>query len=99
MKTTMTWWWAGAPFILLASVIASVMGTPEVREDVGGMFGPAALISAVAAPAMGFTVALVGRRQQARRRFAIVGAVSGVPVLLFLVFGVLLAECPDGHHC
>ncbi|AVH61026.1 hypothetical protein C4B68_07380 [Streptomyces dengpaensis] len=86
------------PLILLTPAIALAMGFPEVREEFGGIFGLAALSGAVAAPAMGFVVAL-GRRRQARRRFAIMGAVSSVPVLFFWVFGVLLAECPDGYHC
>jgi hypothetical protein len=42
---------------------------------------------------------VLGRRRQARRRFIVMGAVSGVPVPFFLVFGVLLPECPDGCHC
>ncbi|TPQ24074.1 hypothetical protein FGD71_000830 [Streptomyces sporangiiformans] len=87
------------PLILLTPAIAHAMGFPEMREEFGRIFGLAALSSAVAAPAMGFVVALVGPRRQARRRFAIMGAVSSVPVLFFWAFGVLLAECPDGYHC
>ncbi|MFC8228126.1 hypothetical protein [Streptomyces sp. NPDC057287] len=97
--TVLAWWWAATPLILLIPVIAHVRGAPEVREQFGRMFGSAALISAVAAPAMGFALALVRHRPQARRRFAVMGAVSAVPVLFFWVFGVLLAECPDGSHC
>lgn len=97
--TGLSWWWVASPLILLTPAIALAMGFPEVREELGVVFGPAALVSALAAPAMGFVVALAGRRQRARRRFIVMAAVSGVPVLFFLVFGVLLAECPDGHHC
>ncbi|MEU4096148.1 hypothetical protein [Streptomyces sp. NPDC026673] len=95
----MAWWWMASPLILLTPLITLIAGFPEVREEFGRVFGLAALTSAVVAPATGFLVALVGRRRQARRRFAVMGAVSGVPVLFFLVFGVLFAECPDGYHC
>ncbi|MGW0331511.1 hypothetical protein ACWD0J_06460 [Streptomyces sp. NPDC003011] len=87
------------PLILLTPVIASAMGAPEVREEFGELFALVAVISAVAASATGFTLALGGHRRQARRRFAIMGVVSSVSVLLFWVFGVLLAECSDGYHC
>ncbi|AWW41735.1 hypothetical protein [Streptomyces cadmiisoli] len=87
------------PFILLTPAIALAMGFPGIRDEFGRIFGLAALIGAVVAPVMGFTVALVQRRRRDRRRFAIMGAVSSVPVLFFWIFGVLLAECPDGYHC
>jgi MFS-type transporter involved in bile tolerance (Atg22 family) len=87
------------PLILLTPAIALAMGFAEVREEFGRVFGLAALSSAVVSPAMGAVVALVGRRRRACRRFAIMGAVSSVPVLFFWIFGVLLAECPDGYHC
>ncbi|MFF8936498.1 hypothetical protein ACF08O_17520 [Streptomyces paradoxus] len=85
--------------MLLTPAIAFALGFPTVREDFGVIFGSVALISAVAAPLMGLVLSLVARRQRARRRFIVMGAVSGVPVLFFLVFGVLYTECPDGHHC
>ncbi|USQ86140.1 hypothetical protein NFX46_22010 [Streptomyces phaeoluteigriseus] len=97
--TGLSCWWVAAPLLFLTPVIARAMGFPEVREEFGRIFGLAALGSAVVAPAVGFVVALIGRRRRARRRFAIMGAVSSVPVLFFWVFGVLLAECPDGYHC
>ncbi|MER8068954.1 hypothetical protein ABTZ59_11755 [Streptomyces sp. NPDC094034] len=68
------------------------MGFPGVRDEYGLVFGWTALISAVAAPTVGFVVALVSRRRRARRRFAIMGAVSSVPILFFWIFGVLLGE-------
>ncbi|MFF4429090.1 hypothetical protein ACFYZ4_07935 [Streptomyces sp. NPDC001513] len=80
-------------------MIATALGVPEVRDEFGRVFGLAALGSAVAAPAVGCVVALVGSRRQALRRFAVMGAVSGALVLLLWVLLVLLAECPDGHHC
>lgn len=97
--TGVSWWWAVSPLILLTPAIAFARGLPEVREEFGEMFGMAALISATAAPLLGFVVALVARRQRARRRFVIMGTVTSVPVLFFLIFGVLLPECPDGYHC
>ncbi|MFB7556107.1 hypothetical protein [Streptomyces brevispora] len=97
--TGLSWWWVAASLIWLTPVIALAMGFPAVREEFGRIFGLAALGSAVVAPAVGFVVALIGRRRQARRRFAMMGAMSSVPILFFWVFGVLLAECPDGYHC
>lgn len=88
----MSWWWVASPLILLAPAIAMAMGLPEVRAESGAMFGLAALISAVAAPTVGFVVSHIARRQRARRRFVVMGAVSSVPVLFFLVFGLLLSE-------
>lgn len=74
------------------------MGLPDVRRETGWVFGLMALVTAVLAPAAGFTVAQVGDRREACGRFLIMAAVSSVPIL-FLFFGVLLAECPDGYHC
>ncbi|MER6133693.1 hypothetical protein [Streptomyces sp. NPDC001815] len=97
--TGLSWWWVVAPVILLTPAVAHAMGVPEVREEWGRLFGLAALLSMVVAPAAGLAVALVGRRRRARRRFIVMGAVSSLPVLFFWVFGVLFAECPDGYHC
>ncbi|MEU9093543.1 hypothetical protein ACIOEW_30285 [Streptomyces sp. NPDC087901] len=97
--TGLSYWWAASPLILLTPVIALAMGFPEVREEFGRACGLAALGSAVVVPAAGAVVAITGHRRQARRRFAVMGAVSSVPVLFFWVFGVLLAECPGSHHC
>ncbi len=91
-------WWLVSPLILLTPTVSHAMGFPAVRDEFGTMFGTAALCSAVIPPAVGFAVALAGHRRQARRRFAVMGAVGSVPVL-FWAFGVLLAECPDGYHC
>ncbi|MEV6162826.1 hypothetical protein AB0L71_13025 [Streptomyces sp. NPDC052052] len=99
MNTVLSWWWMATPLVFLTPAIAFALGAPQVREEMGWMFALAALISAVAAPAMGIVLAHVGRRPQARRRFTIMGAVSSALVLFFWVFGVLLAECPDGYHC
>ncbi|MFI8181074.1 hypothetical protein OG539_07805 [Actinacidiphila glaucinigra] len=97
--TALSCWWLTTLPVLLTPVIAHKLGFPHVRDDFGRFFGTAALISAVLAPLLGFVVALVARRRRARGRFVVMGAVSGVPVLFFWVFGVLLAECPDGYHC
>ncbi|MFF3679154.1 hypothetical protein ACFYYS_34965 [Streptomyces sp. NPDC002120] len=99
MIAGLVWWWRAAPLVLFAPLIATALGVPEVRDEFGRVFGLAALGSAVAAPAVGFMVALVGGRRQALRRFAVMGAVSGAIVLLLWVLLELLAECPDGHHC
>ncbi|MGX6743284.1 hypothetical protein [Streptomyces xantholiticus] len=92
-------WWMIFPLILLTPVTALALGFPSVRERFGAVFGVAALISAVLPPAAGFALALAGGRRRARRRFAVMAGVGSVPVVFFLVFGVLLAECPSGHRC
>ncbi|MFJ4816515.1 hypothetical protein [Streptomyces sp. NPDC088801] len=97
--TGLSWCWVASPLVLLTPAIAVAMGFPKVRDEFGVLFGLVALIGAMAAPLVGLVVSLVERRQRARRRFLIMGAVSSVPVLFFLVFGVLYTECPDGHHC
>ncbi|MFJ4321298.1 hypothetical protein ACIP46_39460 [Streptomyces lavendulae] len=63
------------------------------------MFGLMALFTAVLAPTAGLVVAHVRDRREARGRFLVMAAVSGVPILFFLFFGVLFRECPDGYHC
>ncbi|MEU3930628.1 hypothetical protein AB0E85_00995 [Streptomyces sp. NPDC029044] len=88
-----------SPLVLLTPAVAFALGFPKVRDEFGVIFGSVALISAVAAPLVGLVTSLVARRQRARRRFIVMGAVSSVPVLFFLVFGVLYTECPDGQHC
>ncbi|MEU6705439.1 hypothetical protein [Streptomyces wuyuanensis] len=95
----LTWWWASAPLLLFAPAIAQAMGMPDVRREVGLAFALMALFTAVLAPAAGFVVARVGSRPEVRGRFLIMTVLSGVPILFFLFFGVLFAECPDGYHC
>lgn len=97
--TVLSWWWVAAPLILVTPPIAHRLGFPVVRDEFGLMFALTAVTSAVAAPVAGFLVALVARRRRARGRFVIMGVVTSVPLLFFWVFGVLLAECPDGYHC
>ncbi|MFE5923091.1 hypothetical protein [Streptomyces sp. NPDC056468] len=90
--TVLSWWWVAAPFILVTPPIAHRLGFPVVRDQFGLVFALTAVISAVAAPVAGFTVALVARRRRARGRFVMMGVVTSVPLLFFWVFGVLLAE-------
>ncbi|MEU0650617.1 hypothetical protein [Streptomyces umbrinus] len=75
------------------------MGLPDVRGEVVWVFGLLALFTAALAPTAGLVVAQVGDRRKARGRFLIMAAVSSVPILFFLFFGVLFPECPDGYHC
>ncbi|MBM9624240.1 hypothetical protein [Streptomyces zhihengii] len=92
----LSWWWVSAPLLLCAPAIAHAMGWPEMRREAGRAFGLLALLTAVLAPAVGLVVARLADRRDVRGRFLIMAAVSSVPVVLFLVFGLLLAECPDG---
>ncbi|MER5763032.1 hypothetical protein [Streptomyces sp. NPDC002082] len=75
------------------------MGWPGVRRELGWAFGLMALSTAVLAPTAGLVVARVRNRREVRGRFLVMAAVSGVPVVLLLFFGVLFPECPDGYHC
>ncbi|MGW2292627.1 hypothetical protein [Streptomyces phaeochromogenes] len=95
----LSWWWASGPLLLFTPAIAYAMGLPDVRREIGWAFGLMALFTAVLAPAAGIVVAQVGDRREARGRFLIMAALSSVPILFFLFFGVLFPECPDGYHC
>jgi hypothetical protein len=97
--TALSWWWVAAPLLLLTPGTALALGFPQAREEFGRVLGYTALAGAALAPAMGLVVASIGHRQPARRRFALMGAVSSVPLLFLWIFGTLLAECPDGYHC
>ncbi|MFI1154539.1 hypothetical protein [Streptomyces sp. NPDC020817] len=63
------------------------------------MFGLMALFTAALAPTAGLVVSQVWDRREARGRFLIMAAVSSVPLLFLLFFGVLFPECPDGYRC
>jgi hypothetical protein len=95
----LSWWWASAPVLLFTPAIAYAMGLPDVRREIGWAFGLMALFTAVLVPAAGLVVVRVGDRREVRGRFLIMAAVSSVPILFFLFFGVLFPECPDGYHC
>ncbi|WP_406229018.1 hypothetical protein [Streptomyces anthocyanicus] len=97
--TALSWWWASAPLLVFIPAIAYAMGLPDVRREVGWAFGLLALLTAALAPTAGLVAAQIGDRREARGRFLIMVAVSSVPILFFLLFGVLFPECPDGHHC
>ncbi|MFE6100796.1 hypothetical protein ACFVQ4_12620 [Streptomyces laurentii] len=95
----LSWWWASAPLILCTPLIAYAAGLPDVRREAGGVFGLVALVAAVLAPTAGLVVTRLGDRRKARGRFLIMAAVSSVPILFFLFFGVLYSECPSGGSC
>lgn len=97
--TWLSLWWMASPLILFAPAIARAMGFPWVMEEFGSIFWWAAPTGAMVAPATGLVVARIGRRQKALRRFIIMATLSSALVLAAWVFGVLLAECPDGYHC
>lgn len=94
----LSWWWASAPLLLFTPAIAHAMGLPDARQEIGWAFGLMALFTAVLAPAAGFVVARVGDRREARGRFLIMATLSSASIL-FMFFGVLFPECPDGYHC
>ncbi|MFJ3036985.1 hypothetical protein [Streptomyces tendae] len=95
----LSWWWASAPLLLFAPAIAYAMGLPDVRREVGWVFGLLALLTAALAPTAGLVAAQIGDRREARGRFLIMAAVSSVSILFFLFFGVLFPECPEGYYC
>lgn len=95
----LSWGWASAPLITFAPAIARAMGLPDVRREIGWVFGLTGLFTFALAPAAGFVVARVSNRRQARARFLVMAAVSTPPILSLLFFGVLFPECPDGYHC
>ncbi|MFF3417334.1 hypothetical protein ACFYW9_21920 [Streptomyces sp. NPDC002698] len=87
------------PLVMFAPAIAHAMGLPDVRREIGWVFGLTGLFIAALVPAAGFVVARVSDRRQARGRFLVMASVSTPPILFFLFFGVLFPECPDGYHC
>ncbi|MFD5519322.1 hypothetical protein [Streptomyces sp. NPDC127066] len=87
------------PLVMFAPAIAYAVGLPDVRREIGWVFGLAGLFAAALAPAAGLMVARVGDRRPARGRFLVMAAVSTPPILCLLFFGVLFPECPDGYHC
>ncbi|MGW2115012.1 hypothetical protein [Streptomyces zhihengii] len=92
----LSWWWASAPLLLCLPAIAHAMGWPELRRETGWGFGLLALLTAVVAPATGLVATRRADRRGARGRFLIMAVVSSVPIVFFVVFGLLLSECPDG---
>lgn len=80
-------------------MLAAAAGLPDVRREVGWLFGLVALATAVLAPTAGLVVTRLGGRREARGRFLIMAAVSSVPILFFLFFGVLYSECASEGRC
>ncbi|MFC5900722.1 hypothetical protein ACFQ60_46790 [Streptomyces zhihengii] len=66
------------------------MGLPELRQGAGWACGLLALLTAVLAPAVGLLVTRRADRRATRGRFRIMPAVSSVPVVFVVVFGLLV---------
>ncbi|MEU5703846.1 hypothetical protein [Streptomyces aurantiacus] len=92
-------WWMAGPLIFCTPAIVRAMGFPWVMEEFGSVFWWAAPTGAMVAPITGLVVAHNGRRRKALGRFIVMTTLSSALILTYWVFGVLLAECPDGYHC
>uniref|UniRef100_A0AAU2JHF1 DUF4190 domain-containing protein n=1 Tax=Streptomyces sp. NBC_00049 TaxID=2903617 RepID=A0AAU2JHF1_9ACTN len=97
--TWLSWCWAGSIPVFLTPLAIYKLGFTGAHKEFGPLFWTAAPIIAVVASVTGFVVAHVGRQQRARGRFVIMGVATALPILLFWVGVVLLAECPAGHRC
>ncbi|MET9608882.1 hypothetical protein ABZZ17_28110 [Streptomyces sp. NPDC006512] len=94
-------WWMASPACFVAAVLVGAFAQTRYLVDEWAL---AALVWAglgglVLAPAVGLGIALFGGRRDVLRRFAVMGAVSAVAVLLFFAFWEFASECPDGYHC
>ncbi|MFE3829386.1 hypothetical protein [Streptomyces sp. NPDC059092] len=97
MLTGLSLWWMASP------VAFALWALVEARSRGSSWTGDALLWTCVGgvlvAPAAGLFLALAGRRRPARRRFALMCAVSAGAAVLLMIFVELAAECPDGYHC
>ncbi|MFG2112179.1 hypothetical protein ACGFRB_06010 [Streptomyces sp. NPDC048718] len=94
-------WWPASP---LAFVLSTVVGLSS--RDRGPFWEVASAVllwsgigGVVVAPAVGLLIAFRLRQRPARRRFAIMGAVSLVVCALALLFWEFAMECAPGQAC
>ncbi|MFI8369968.1 hypothetical protein [Streptomyces sp. NPDC085466] len=99
--TGLSLWWLASP---AAFVLSSVVGlTSRDRDPFWEMVSVVLLWSGVggvvAAPAVGLLIAYRSGQRPARRRFAIMGAVSLTACALALLFWAFAMECAPGQTC
>lgn len=95
--TALTLWWACSPVLLVLGLVAGLHAR--------GASAPAAALTwaaiggVVLAPPAGLVTALATGHRAARRRFAVMAAVSVAAAVLVLLFNEFAAECPGGAGC
>ncbi|MFI8423495.1 hypothetical protein [Streptomyces sp. NPDC085479] len=99
--TGLSLWWLASP---AAFVLASVVGLSSRDRDPFWELVSVVLLwsgigGVVAAPAVGLLIAYRSRQRPARRRFAIMGAVSLAACALALLFWEFAMECAPGQTC
>ncbi|MGA5069312.1 hypothetical protein ACPB9E_37165 [Streptomyces exfoliatus] len=94
-------WWLASPvaFILSTVVGLSSRDRDPFWESVAVVLLWSGIGGVVVAPAIGLLIAFRLRQRPARRRFAIMGAVSLAVCALALLFWELAMECAPGHAC
>ncbi|MGW4781933.1 hypothetical protein ACWEPA_35445 [Streptomyces filamentosus] len=94
-------WWSASPvaFVLSTAVGLGSRDRDPFWELVSVVLLWSGLGGMVVAPAVGLLVAFRSRQRPARRRFAIMGAVSLAVCALALLFWEFAMECAPGHVC
>ncbi|MFE5591901.1 hypothetical protein [Streptomyces sp. NPDC056549] len=94
-------WWLASP---VAFVLSTVVGLGSRDRDplweaVSVVLLWSGVGGVVVAPAVGLLIAFRVRQRPARRRFAVMGAVSLVVCVLALLFWQFAMECAPGQVC
>ncbi|MFC9588681.1 hypothetical protein ACFTUC_02525 [Streptomyces sp. NPDC056944] len=94
-------WWLASP---VAFVLSTVVGLGSRDRDplweaVSVVLLWSGIGGVVVAPAVGLLIAFRVRQRPARRRFAVMGAVSLVVCVLALLFWQFAMECAPGQVC
>lgn len=94
-------WWLASPvaFVFSAVVGLSSRGRDPFWELVSVVLLWSGIGGVLVAPAVGLLTAFRLRQRLARRRFAIMGAVSLAVCALALLFWEFAMECAPGHVC
>ncbi|MGW6979994.1 hypothetical protein ACWGE1_11185 [Streptomyces sp. NPDC054932] len=98
--TVVTAWWAASPAVFVFNARLSVSAHDHsVLWGLSAMLVWVGLTGVLVAPVAGLVLAYAGGHRRARRRFAVMGAVSLAVCFLFFVFWQFAKECPPGDSC
>lgn len=99
--TAVSLWWMASPvaFVLSAVVGLGSRDRDPFWEGVSVVLLWSGIGGVVVAPAIGLLTAFRARQRPARRRFAVMGAVSLAACALALLFWEFAMECAPGQTC